>query len=158
MRSIEVRLSRGWMGVIRRGSSSLGSGSFLSAWWGSLRAEEIVLGWPVDRDGRTSKDNEDSSSGLVVPDRRKKKGEAACNCACSGCCSSYASTAPWEPVTQLHTWPASCSHGREGTNAPQHRSTAAPQHRGGEICVGLRGYDALHRDGRDGRDGQDGLG
>jgi hypothetical protein len=136
------------MGVIRRGSSSLGSGSFLSAWWGSLRAEEIVLGWPVDRDGRTSKDNEDSSSGLVVPDRRKKKGEAACNCACSGWCSSCASTIPWEPVTQLHTWPTSCSQGREGTNAPQHR--------GGEICAGLRGYDALHQDGRDGREGKTG--
>jgi hypothetical protein len=63
-------------------------------------------------------DNEDSSSGRMVPDRRKKKGEAACNCACSGCCSSCASTAPWEPVAQLHTWPTSCFHGREGTNAP----------------------------------------
>jgi hypothetical protein len=29
-------------------------------------------------------DNEDSSSGRMVPDRRKKKGEAACNCASQG--------------------------------------------------------------------------
>jgi len=139
------------MGVIRRGSSSLGSGSFLSAWWGSLRAEEIVLGWPVDRDGRTSKDNEDSSSGLVVPDRRKKKGEAACNCACSGCCSSYASTAPWEPVTQLHTWPASCSHGREGTNAPQHRSTAVGRFAWG--CVDTMRFTEMGEMGEMGKTG-----
>jgi hypothetical protein len=50
-----------------------------------LSAEEIVLSWPVVRDGGTTEGSEDNSSGLLVPDRRKKKGEerlraTACNC------------------------------------------------------------------------------
>ena len=80
MLSIGVRLSRGRMVFLGGEARAWEAGAFYLLGGGSVSAEEIVLGWPVARDGGTTEDSEDNSSGLVVPDRRKKKGEAACNC------------------------------------------------------------------------------